>query len=299
MTPSPNSGPHGLLLIDKPEGVTSAGVVREVKRRLGVKVGHLGTLDPFATGLLPLGLGEGLKIVPFLNQEGKAYTGTIALGRATDTLDATGEVTEQAPIPADFAARLADVAARFHGEIRQVPPMYSAIKKDGTPLYTLARKGVELELEPRSVTIEEISLAPAAADAIRIDVRCSKGTYVRSLARDVAAALGTVGHLRSLRRTAFGRFDVAHAVAVASVQRAAALPVIAPRDALPEARELFADEAMLRAVRLGQQSALARLAGPRGVEEVAKLIAPAGTLAAILGAAGSSWKILRVLVPGD
>ena len=296
---NPNSGAvHGLLLIDKPAGVSSAGVVREVKRRLGgVKVGHLGTLDPFATGLLPLGLGEGLKIVQFLNQEGKAYSGVIALGSTTDTLDSTGRVTQSAPIPPDVESRLDEVSARFRGEIQQVPPMYSAIKKDGTPMYELARKGVEVDLEPRTVTIDELSIAAESPQALRIEVRCSKGTYVRSLARDVAAALGTLGHLSSLRRTAFGRFDVGRASPLESVLESGDPAVISPRDALTDFREIAADDAMIRQIRLGRQYALSELPPPRGHQEIVKVIGTDGALVALLGVAGSAWKILRVLAP--
>ncbi len=296
--PSPNSAaPGGILLIDKPAGLTSADVVRRVKRRLGgPRVGHLGTLDPFATGLLPLAIGEGLKVVQFLNQESKAYAGTVTLGAATDTLDSTGRVTETAAVPDDVAARLEAVAARFRGDIEQVPPMYSAIKRDGTRMYELARKGVALELEPRRVRIDTLDLRAIGPAEIALDVHCSKGTYVRSLARDLAAALGTVGHLSALRRTRFGTFDLSAATPLEDlVER----PVpISPRAALVDLREIESDADLVRRIRLGQQYALAKLPAPRGSDEVAKIIGPSGELVAIVAASGASWKILRVLDVG-
>jgi tRNA pseudouridine55 synthase len=164
----------GILLVDKPADITSAGVVREVKRRLRVaKIGHLGTLDPFATGLLPLALGEGTKVVSFLSQGEKSYVGIIALGRLTDTLDATGEVVARATVPSLAAGILEEVARQFRGTIEQVPPMFSALKRGGIPLYELARKGVDVDREPRQVHIESLSLSVASAEEISITVRCS------------------------------------------------------------------------------------------------------------------------------
>ena len=285
----------GILLIDKPAGLTSAGVVREVKRRLGVsKVGHLGTLDPFATGLLPLAVGEGAKAVPFLNRERKAYTGTITLGRATDTLDSTGQTTETATVLPLTTERLEEAAKRFRGEIDQIPPMFSALKRSGVPLYKLARKGVELELEPRKVRIDSLSLAFATDGALALSVRCSKGTYVRSLARDIARALGTVGHLSSLRRTEFGPFELSNAVPLDSVSAAATLPIVTPREALAGMRELEAGERLVGEIRLGQQWGLAGLADARAPDETAKVVSPRGELVAIVVAGAGGWRILRV-----
>jgi tRNA pseudouridine55 synthase len=294
---TPNRPPlDGILLIDKPAGLTSAGVVREVKRRLGGrKVGHLGTLDPFATGLLPLAVGEGAKIVPFLNQEEKAYRGTIALGRATDTLDLTGRTTETGPVPTISSALLDEVTRQFCGQIEQVPPKFSALKRAGVPLYELARRGIEVDVEPRTVCIESLSLAAASEESLDVSVRCSKGTYVRSLARDIARALGTVGHLASLRRVAFGPFEIEQASSVEDVWLGAPLSLLTPRQALVGVRELDADERLAEQVRRGQQGGLAALAFPAGPEEIAKLIGPEGDLVAVLGASGQRWKILRVL----
>ncbi len=199
----------GVLLVDKPEGMTSAGVIRTLKHGLlGSKVGHLGTLDPFASGLLPLCIGEATKVARFLLLEEKVYEGRVRLGRETDTLDRTGTVTETAPVPRVTAAELARVRDRFVGPQRQTPPMFSALKRDGVPLYRLARRGVQVERAPRDITIHALELATAGEDAIDFTVRCSKGTYVRVLAADVGRALGTVAHLERLCRTAVGPFRI-------------------------------------------------------------------------------------------
>ena len=199
---------NGLLLIDKPAGLTSAEVVRRVKRRVRVKVGHLGTLDPFATGLLPLCLGEATKIAQFLNTADKRYEGVIQLGWATDTGDCTGRQTASAAVSDRAAADLDAVARRFTGEILQKPPMYSAIKRDGVPLYRFARQGLEVERTPRPVRIAHLGLESVGSGRLRFVLACSKGTYVRVLAEEIGAALGTAAHLDALRRTSFGSFDI-------------------------------------------------------------------------------------------
>jgi tRNA pseudouridine55 synthase len=285
----------GILPIDKPAGLTSADVVRVVKRRLGLaKIGHLGTLDPFATGLLPLAIGEGVKVVPFLNQERKAYSGTITLGRTTDTLDATGETTETAVVPPLTTEQLTEAAKRFCGEIEQIPPMFSALKRSGVPLYKLARKGVDLELQPRRVRIDSLSLTLTRDGALAVSVHCSKGTYIRSLARDVARALGTVGHLSSLRRTEFGHFLISNAVPLDAVSGDVQLPITTPRMALAGMRELLVDDRLAAEVRLGQQGGLAQVGNALATGELAKLVGRRGELVAIVVAETGRWKICRV-----
>ena len=286
----------GILLVDKPADVTSAGVVREVKRRLRVaKVGHLGTLDPFATGLLPLALGEGTKVVSFLSQEKKSYVGVIALGRLTDTLDATGEVVARGAIPSLAAGILEEVARRFRGTIEQVPPMFSALKRGGIPLYELARKGVDIDREPRQVHIESLSLTMASAEEIAISVRCSKGTYVRSLACDVAEALGTVGHLASLRRTTFGSFEVGSAISLGNVTADGELPILSPRVALAGLREIAIDAQLATRIRRGQQAAVASLSALPSPSEIAKVLC-GEELVALLGEDEGRWCIQRVFL---
>ena len=295
----------GVLLVDKPEGMTSAGVIRALKPRLGrIKVGHLGTLDPFASGLLPLCLGEATKVARYLLVEEKAYEGTIRLGTATDTLDRTGTPIDTAPVPALAQAALDAVAARFTGRQQQVPPMYSALKRDGVPLYELARRGLEVERAPREVTIERLELVLCAADRIDFRVACSKGTYVRVLAADVGRALETRAHLERLRRTRVGAFRVEDATAVdalLALAPAAALPVLAVREALAGYPAVAAPPDALERLRRGQQAPLARLPAPRAAGETALLLDPAGDVAAIIEAAGArpAWRLVRLLRSRD
>ena len=295
----------GVLLVDKPEGMTSAGVIRALKPRLGrIKVGHLGTLDPFASGLLPLCLGEATKVARYLLVEHKAYEGTIRLGTATDTLDRTGTPIDTAPVPALAQAALDAVAAHFTGRQQQVPPMYSALKRDGVPLYELARRGLEVERAPREVTIERLELVLRAADRIDFRVACSKGTYVRVLAADVGRALETRAHLERLRRTRVGAFRVEDATAVdelLALAPAAALPVLAVREALAGYPAVAAPPDALERLRRGQQAPLARLPAPRAAGETALLLDPAGDVAAIIEAAGArpAWRLVRLLRSRD
>ena len=177
----------GVLLVDKPAGITSAEAVRQIKARVRpARVGHLGTLDPFATGLLPILIGEATKLAPFLQDGEKEYEGVIRLGLETDTLDRTGAEIQTAEVPPLTSGMLADAAARFTGRIAQQPPIFSAIKRDGVPLYRLARRGVEVEPPPpREVEISRLRLDAMDATSIHFVAACSTGTYMRSLARDI------------------------------------------------------------------------------------------------------------------
>lgn len=287
----------GLLLVDKPEGITSAGVIRALKGRLGrTKVGHLGTLDPFASGLLPLCLGEATKIARYLLLEEKAYTGTIQLGTATDTLDRTGGVVDTAAVPALTAAAVEAVAARFTGEQTQVPPMYSALKRDGVPLYKLARQGIEIEREPRAIRILTLRLAIRDDAALDFVVTCTKGTYVRVLAADIARALGTVGHLTTLRRTAVGAFQVESATGMDALAAGdEPLALVGVRDALASLRGFTVDAETLRRLAQGQQHALGRLPPPEQADEAGVLVDESGAVNALVEAAGPVWRLVRML----
>jgi tRNA pseudouridine55 synthase len=283
----------GLLIIDKPEGITSAHVVAVVKRRLHCKTGHLGTLDPFATGVLPVCLGEATKIAQFLNTADKEYSGVIQLGRATDTGDPTGSVVRTAPVPGVTGARLAEVRQGFLGEQMQVPPMYSAIKRDGTPLYKLAREGVWVERQPRRVRIQELALACQGADRIAFSVSCSKGTYVRVLAEEIAHGLGTVGHLATLRRTRFGRFVIDQAASLEALE-AGSLSCLSLRAALDHLREIELAGSVVGRARQGYEPALASIV-PGAPGEVAKLVDADGGLAAVIVMHESGrWRFARV-----
>lgn len=288
----------GVLLVDKPETMTSAGVIRALKPRLGrTKVGHVGTLDPFASGLLPLCLGEATKVARYLVIERKAYTGIVRLGVATDTLDRTGVALERAPVPPLDAAAVAAVAARFTGSQSQVPPMYSALKRDGVPLYKLARRGIEVERAPRAIEIERLLLERVGEDRLAFEVACSKGTYVRVLAADIGRALGTVAHLESLRRTRVGAFRVEDAHAVDALTGEAPLPLIPVREALAGYAAFAVSLEELARLRRGQQDPLGRLRAPAREGETALLVDPQGEVTAVIESAGArpAWRLVRLL----
>jgi tRNA pseudouridine55 synthase len=289
---------NGILLVDKPEGMTSAAVVREVKRSLRCKVGHLGTLDPFASGLLPLCLGDGTKIAQFLNAADKSYEGVLRLGARTDTGDRTGTVIERKPLPPDLRPeRCRLLAAGFTGERLQVPPMYSALKREGVPLYKLARQGIEVERQPRRVTIHSLELSPIDGERLALRLHCSKGTYVRVLAEEIGEALGSAAHLETLRRTSFGRFHIDAAVRLPIEAAAAVAALIPPREALGELEEVRVDRDTAARIARGQQAALRGLARPRPGEGPVKLIGPDATLLAVICAdASGTWQFARVLV---
>jgi tRNA pseudouridine55 synthase len=214
VTRAERPGPSGFLVVDKPVGWSSHDVVDAARRWLGTRrVGHLGTLDPLATGVLPLAVREATKLIPFVEGGDKIYVGTIRLGIATDTFDAEGRVLRRhdGPLPSEEAVHAA--LARFVGEISQLPPMFSSVKKDGVPLYRLARKGQEVAREPRHVRIARIEVRHYAPPDVGVLVACSPGTYVRALAADVGEALGCGAHLAGLRRTQSGPFDLGQALA--------------------------------------------------------------------------------------
>lgn len=204
----------GVIVVDKPEGPTSHDVVATVRRKLGIdKVGHTGTLDPMATGVLPLVLGRGTKLARYLTGNDKSYRATLRLGITTRTLDAEGEVVQVRDVPERLdALQLEAALAPLRGPIDQVPPMYSAKKVGGKKLYQLARKGVEIERVAKPVVVHELRVVRCAPPELVFDVTCSAGTYVRVLAQDIGEHLGCGAHLVALRRTAAGPFDLAQAV---------------------------------------------------------------------------------------
>jgi tRNA pseudouridine55 synthase len=292
----------GVLLVDKPAGMTSAGVVRVLKRRVARrKIGHLGTLDPFATGLLPLCVGEATKIAQFLAAEDKVYAGRIRLGVETDSLDCTGRVVRESAPPALDPAVLATVGARFAGRSWQVPPMYSAVKQGGVPLYRLARQGIEVERAARPIEIRALDLAVAGAAEIDFRVTCSKGTYVRVLAADIARALGGGGHLVSLRRTGFGRFEIDEAHALATLEQGEGrLPLLPIRAALAGLRELSIGTEAAALLRRGRQSVLRELPAPSRPTEAAMIVTTAGRVVGVVEADWHHrrWRLVRTLADG-
>ncbi len=205
----------GVLLVDKPKTWTSHDVVAKIRGHFRFKkVGHCGTLDPMATGLLVLVLGRATKLSERLMGDDKAYEGAMLLGATTDTADCDGRVVETRPVPPLTEAQLVEVMAKFKGDTYQIPPMVSAIKHEGQPLYKLARKGIEVEREPRLIHIYELRLLKFEPPRIEFRLACTKGTYVRTLAADIGKALDCGAHLAELRRTVSGKFDVkdAHAL---------------------------------------------------------------------------------------
>lgn len=213
----------GVLLLNKPAGLTSNQALQRVKRLLNArKAGHTGSLDPAATGMLPLCFGEATKVCAFLLDADKTYRVTAKLGAATDTGDATGSVMETAEVPRMSAEEWDAVLQGFRGESLQVPPMYSALKKDGKRLYELARKGETVERDPRPIRIDAIELLEAAGTRLVFRVRCSKGTYVRSLVEDIARAAGTVAHTARLHRETVADFGADEMVDLTALEEQAA-----------------------------------------------------------------------------
>jgi len=227
--------PDGVLLVDKAEGMTSHDVVAVLRRKLDIKkVGHCGTLDPIATGLLLLTIGRGTKIQDLLMSEDKEYVGTLSLGVTTSTQDRQGAVIEERPVPQLNESEIRAAFEKFRGDFYQMPPMVSAIKHGGVPLYKLARQGKVVEREPRLVHVYRYTIDHIALPEIGFSVMCSKGFYVRTYAHDIGEALGCGAHLKSLRRTKSGRFDVANAISVDEIKNGERDKILRAILSLPE-----------------------------------------------------------------
>ncbi|MCB0959288.1 MAG: tRNA pseudouridine(55) synthase TruB [Acidimicrobiales bacterium] len=225
-----HDGPDGLVVVDKPAGWTSHDVVAKSRGLLGTrKVGHAGTLDPDATGVLLLGVGRATKLLRYLSPLGKAYVGEVVLGVETSTLDAAGEVTATHDMAGTTLDDVRRAAGAFVGDIEQIPPMVSAVKVGGKRLHELARQGIEVERQPRPVTVHTLDVLPGPEGeplVVTIAVSCSSGTYVRTLAADLGAALGGGAHLRNLRRTSVGPYTLADAVALEEVSPEVVRPMV-------------------------------------------------------------------------
>jgi tRNA pseudouridine55 synthase len=242
MHPNPidQHGPSGVLLIDKAPDMTSHDVVAIARRALNTKkIGHCGTLDPMATGLLMLVIGRATKIQDLLMSEDKEYQGTMTLGAVTSTQDRQGTVLESKPVPELTEDQVRAAFEAFTGEFEQIPPMVSAIKKDGVPLYKLARKGEVVERAPRPVRVTGFQITRVALPEIDFIVNCSKGFYVRTYAHDIGEKLGCGGHLSALRRTRSGKFTLDRAVPVADLKTT-------PRDELVKAMVSLAEISLMR-----------------------------------------------------
>lgn len=282
----PDSGVSGMVIVDKPTGMTSHDVVDRVRKALGTrKVGHAGTLDPDATGVLVLGIGQGTKLLQFVTGVDKTYVGELVLGVETSTLDAAGEVTatfDMTVTPDQVAA----AAEGFLGDILQIPPMVSAVRVNGKRLHELAREGKEIEREPRPVTVHHLTTAPTADPLVyRMEVSCGSGTYIRSLAADIGTALGGGAHLRALRRTSVGTF---------LLDRASPLDEIVMHpvaDLLGGMPRVEVDEVVAAQVRNGRSLGPAPGAGQMAI------VAPDGQVLAIYEARDGEFRPVKVLAP--
>ena len=297
---------HGVLVVDKPRGPTSFEVVQRVRRALRVeKAGHTGTLDPMATGVLAVCLGDALKVQQYLVESDKAYEAEVAFGLATDTEDAEGQEVARGDPGALTADAIVAALPRFLGEIEQIPPMYSAVRVGGRRLHEAARAGEAVDRAPRRVRVDDLHLLhlePERGGLVRarIEVRCGKGTYVRTLAADLGKALGVPAHLAALRRTATGRFSLAQATPLEELLRLAAeeparaaarvIPVVEALDFMPAvalSSEQAQDLVHGRAVPLGDLP-----------QELFRAVSPEGTLVAICSAGPRGAHPVRVLAAG-
>lgn len=306
-----------VLVVDKARGPTSLDVVKRIERALGLprrgaeggkrlRFGHGGTLDPMATGVLPVCVGEGTKLAQFLLEADKEYETTVRLGTETDTLDADGQVTAQVAVGDVDETRIQEVLVGFRGLIEQVPPMYSALKREGKPLYEYARSGVDLPREPRKVTIHELELISfTPPNEIRLRVKCSKGTYVRTLGADIGTKLGVGAHLTSLRRIASGPFTAAQALPVEEIEgrleRGESLPWISPADALVQFASVVVPAELVRDVEQGKRLLALEIGWketptPSGAPR--RLLRPDGSLLAVANReTGGRLLTLRVFLP--
>lgn len=258
----------GVLLLDKPLGMSSTAAGQRVRRLLRIdKVGHVGSLDPLASGMLPLCLGEATKLAGEILEGDKVYRFTVSLGAATSTGDREGEIIETRPVPTLDAEQIERVLKTFLGESLQVPPMYSAIKQDGQPLYRLARAGKTVERQPRPIRIERLELvAQPEPHTLDCRVTCGKGTYVRVLAEDIARQLGTVGHVSLLRRERVAPFEPAQMVDLATVEECARqgvpLTLVGLSEAVAHLPLVRLDESGARRIGQGQEVVVPGLAFP-------------------------------------
>jgi len=284
-------GRDGVLIVDKPAGMSSGFACRRLQRHFGFrKAGHLGTLDPLATGVLPLCINDGTRLAQFLMHADKEYVATMRLGIVTDTQDSQGRVLSAADVSALTADEVIAACARFQGEQLQVPPMYSALKRRGRPLYELARRGETVERQQRPVTVYALEILAVDLPGVTVRVHCSSGTYVRTLCHDIGQALGCGAHLSALRRTRSGPFAIGDALVLEEALAREAGPVpercfVAMRDALDGMPEIVLDPDLERRVCNGVQLAGSGLPAP-GTEALAlglrvKLVAQDGRLLGI------------------
>lgn len=292
----------GILLLDKPEGPSSAQVVHRAKKILDAeKVGHLGTLDPFVSGLLLLGVNEGTKVADIFLGASKSYRALMTLGVETDSQDATGEVIATRAVSRIDDECLRGLEQKFTGELEQIPPMFSALKKDGVRLYRLARQGKEIARKPRRITISFLTLKQVSASEIEFDVTCSRGTYVRTLAHDMGQVLGCGAHLHSLRRTACGPLKIEDAVSLEQLAErtgGSGTPLLTLSAALAHLPAVVCDSRALARLRMGQQEILRDFSKPKVAENILRVIDAHDHLVALaewhVEAGIGIWRLARV-----
>jgi tRNA pseudouridine55 synthase len=293
-----------IVPIDKPAGVTSASCVRRVGRAAGLRAGHAGTLDPDATGLLVICLGESRKLVSILTGHDKTYRATVQLGTTTDTLDGSGRIVGEKDVPCLDGETVRATALRFTGRVRQVVPVFSAVKRDGTPLHRLARAGSEVTPPEREVTIHGIDVLRVGKADIDIDVTCGPGTYIRSLARDLAEALGTLGHLAALRRLSSGSIRVEGTPGLDEVLSAATRGTLGSHGlthsrALAGQRLLLADPDQASRLRTGRSLQAASLAEMASGAPPPVVLDRDGFAVCIASSSQDTIRPRRVLLPVD
>lgn len=248
---------NGILLLDKPLGRSSNSALQKVRYLFNAKkAGHTGSLDPLASGVLPVCFGEASKVTSFLLDSNKSYTCTAQLGQTTTTGDKEGEVLQDRTIPSFTSESLEEILNNFRGDIKQVPPMYSALKHNGQPLYKLARQGIEIKRKERSVTIFDLDLLDHTSDSITLNIRCSKGTYIRTLAQDIGETLGCGAHLSMLRRTNVEPFDCSKLYTIEELEQLASTQslddTLLPIDsALPDQPALSLSDDELKRIQFG------------------------------------------------
>jgi tRNA pseudouridine55 synthase len=293
--------PTGIIVINKPRGLTSNGTLQRVRKAFGAKsAGHVGTLDPMATGMLPLCLDEATKVIAEVESGGKCYEFTVELGARTDTGDAEGEVVERQPVPSLEAARVDAALAGFRGIQQQVPPMYSALKREGRPLYELARKGIEVERAARTIEIRRLELVAQRESAIDLVCECAKGTYIRVLGEDIARSLGTLGYLTRLHRAWVEPFKDLPMISLEAALAAAEtgqnlLPADAALQGLPQAA--LTDE-QVSALRHGQAVRAACRPEAQPGRRV-RLYGPTGAFLGLAEVLSEGWLQPRRLILAD
>jgi tRNA pseudouridine55 synthase len=294
------AGVGGILNIDKAEGMTSHDVVAVMRRISGIRrIGHTGTLDPLATGVLLLCVGRATRLSEYLLGQDKRYEAAVRLGQETTTYDAEGDIVAEKPVEVDRQT-IASALSHFRGPISQVPPMYSAVKKDGQPLYKLARKGVEVDRPSRQVTIYHLDLLDWQPPYLHLDITCSSGTYIRSLAHDLGQLLGCGGHITALRRTAVANFTVLEAVSLDTLTAETWSEHLLPADSavahLPAVKFSVEDAAALQ---LGRQISFEGNVDPATMPELARAYNETGIFIGIIASGPGYWQPRKILVPFD